>query len=182
MTNLHSSKPRREDQTEEYQAVYHEYLLKCFDKRPFMWATHVWNMFDFAADARDQGGEAGMNHKGLVTFDRKIKKDSFYLYKAWWSKEPFVHICGSRYVDRCESTTKVKVYSNQSRVTLLANGKKVAELSGDRIFEFEIPLSGEVKLEAVAGELKDTATVRYVSTPNKSYILAKGEGKGANWV
>ena len=182
MTNLHSSKPRREDQTEEYQAVYHEYLLKCFDKRPFMWATHVWNMFDFAADARDQGGEAGMNHKGLVTFDRKIKKDSFYLYKAWWSKEPFVHICGSRYVDRCESTTKVKVYSNQSRVTLLANGKKVAELSGDRIFEFEIPLSGEVKLEAVAGELKDTATIRYVSTPNKSYILAKGEGKGANWV
>ena len=182
MTNLHSSKPRREDQTEEYQAVYHEYLLKCFDKRPFMWATHVWNMFDFAADARDQGGEAGMNHKGLVTFDRKIKKDSFYLYKAWWSKEPFVHICGSRYVDRCEQTTKVKVYSNQSRVTLLANGKKVAELAGDRIFEFEIPLSGEVKLEAVAGDQKDTATIRYVSTPNKSYILAKGEGKGANWV
>ena len=182
MTNLHSSKPRREDQTEEYQAVYHEYLLKCFDKRPFMWATHVWNMFDFAADARDQGGEAGMNHKGLVTFDRKIKKDSFYLYKAWWSKEPFVHICGSRYVDRCESTTKVKVYSNQSRVALFANGKKVAELSGDKIFEFEIPLSGEVKLEAVSGELKDTATVRFVSTPNKSYILAKGEGKGANWV
>jgi beta-galactosidase len=182
MTNLHSSKPRREDQTEEYQAVYHEYLLKCFDKRPFMWATHVWNMFDFAADARDQGGEAGMNHKGLVTFDRKIKKDSFYLYKAWWSKDPFVHICGSRYVDRCESTTKVKVYSNQNRVTLFANGKKVAELSGDKIFEFEIPLSGEVKLEAVSGELKDTATIRYVSTPNKSYILAKGEGKGANWV
>jgi beta-galactosidase len=93
-----------------------------------------------------------------------------------------VHICGSRYVDRCEQTTKVKVYSNQSRVTLFANGKKVAELAGDRIFEFEIPLSGEVKLEAVAGDQKDTATVRYVSTPNPAYILAKGEGKGANWV
>ena len=182
MTNLHSSHPKREDQTEEYQAVYHEYLLKCFDKRPFMWATHVWNMFDFAADARDQGGEAGMNHKGLVTFDRKIRKDSFYLYKAWWSKEPMVHICSKRYVDRCETTTKVKVYSNQPRVALYVNGNKFAEIVGDKIFEFEVPLSGELHLEAVAGDLKDTSYVRYVSTPNPDYILKEGEGKGANWV
>ena len=182
MTNLHSSHPKREDQTEEYQAVYHEYLLKCFDKRPFMWATHVWNMFDFAADARDQGGEAGMNHKGLVTFDRKIKKDSFYLYKAWWSKEPFVHICSKRYVDRCETTTKVKVYSNQPRVALYVDGNKFAEIVGDKVFEFEVPLAGELHLEAVAGELKDTSYVRYVATPNPDYILKEGEGKGANWV
>ncbi len=181
MTNLHSSKPRREDQTEEYQAVYHEYLLKCFAKRPFLWATHVWNMFDFAADARDQGGEPGMNHKGLVTFDRKIKKDSFYLYKAWWSSDPFVHICGSRYVDRCEKVTKVKVYSNQKSVTLLANGKEIGTLEGDKIFQFKVPLTGEVKLEAISGNLRDTARIRYVSTPNKSYILGKNEGKGANW-
>ncbi|MCD8069200.1 MAG: glycoside hydrolase family 2 protein, partial [Lachnospiraceae bacterium] len=99
MPNLHSSHPRRGDHTEEYQARYHEYMLKFIDKRPWMWATHVWNMFDFAADARDQGGEPGMNHKGLVTFDRKTKKDSFYLYKAWWSEEPFVHLCSKRYVD-----------------------------------------------------------------------------------
>ena len=82
MPNLHSGKPRRGDHSEEYQTIYHEYMLKCFERNPYLWATHVWNMFDFAADARDQGGEAGMNHKGLVTFDRKIKKDSFYLYKA----------------------------------------------------------------------------------------------------
>ena len=182
MTNLHSSKPRREDQTEEYQCVYHEYLLKCFDKRPFMWATHVWNMFDFAADARDQGGEPGMNHKGLVTFDRQTKKDSFYLYKAWWSDEPFVHICSQRYVDRAETTTNVKVYSNQKKVTLYANGEKVAEQTGDKIFNFTVPLSGEVKLEAVAGELKDQSVVRHVDTPNPDYILKKGEGKGKNWV
>ena len=182
MTNLHSSKPRREDQTEEYQAVYHEYLLKCFDKRPFMWSTHVWNMFDFAADARDQGGEPGMNHKGLVTFDRKIRKDSFYLYKAWWSNEPFVHICGSRYVDRCERVTNVKVYSNQKSVTLYANGQEIGTLEGDKIFEFKVPLNGEVKLKAVSGEVKDTAVIRYVNSPNPSYILGKNEGKGANWV
>ena len=96
MPNLHSSKPHRGDHTEEYQAIYHEFMLKCFERHPYMWSSHVWNMFDFAADARDQGGEPGMNHKGLVTFDRKIKKDAFYAYKAYWSKEPFVHICGKR--------------------------------------------------------------------------------------
>ena len=182
MTNLHSSHPKREDQTEEYQAVYHEYLLKCFDKRPFMWATHVWNMFDFAADARDQGGEAGMNHKGLVTFDRKIRKDSFYLYKAWWSKEPMLHVCSKRYVNRCEDTTKVKVYSNQHKVALFVNGNKFAEVVGDKIFEFEVPLTGDLKIEAVAGDLRDESFIHKVSTPDQSYILAKGEGKGANWV
>jgi len=182
MTNLHSSKPKREDQTEEYQAVYHEYLLKCFEKRPFMWSTHVWNMFDFAADARDQGGEAGMNHKGLVTFDRKIKKDSFYLYKAYWTKTPFVHICSKRYVDRNETTTNVKVYSTCNKVTLYANGSKVAELIGDKVFNFQIPLNGEVQLKAVAGDCVDESVVRYVATPNPDYILKEGEGKGANWV
>ena len=182
MTNLHSSHPKREDQTEEYQCVYHEYLLKCFEKRPFMWATHVWNMFDFAADARDQGGEPGMNHKGLVTFDRKIRKDSFYLYKAYWTKQPFVHICSKRYVDRCEDTTMVKVYSNCGRVKLLANGKQVAELAGDKVFTFQVPLKGEVKLEAIAGSCHDEAVIRHVDTPNPDYVLKKGEGVGKNWV
>lgn len=123
MPNLHSGKPRRGDHSEEYQTVYHEYMLKCFERNPYLWATHVWNMFDFAADARDQGGEAGMNHKGLVTFDRKIKKDSFYLYKAYWSDEPFVHIAGRRRADREESVTTVKVYTNQPKAALYADGK-----------------------------------------------------------
>lgn len=181
MTNLHSSHPRRGDQTEEYQAIYHEYLLKCFEKRPFMWATHVWNMFDFAADARDQGGEPGMNHKGLVTFDRKIKKDSFYLYKAYWTKQPFVHICSQRYIDRNEKITKVKVYSNCDEVTLYANGKKVGVERGKKVFNFTVALTGEVKLEAVAGNCNDTSTIRYVDKPNPSYKLKKGDGKGENW-
>jgi len=181
MPNLHSSKPRRGDHTEEYQAVYHEYLAKFIEKRPFMWATHIWNMFDFAADARNQGGEPGMNHKGLVTFDRKIKKDSFYLYKAYWSKTPFVHICGSRYVDRAEAATKVKVYSNQPQVTLLANGKKIGTQTGEKVFTFTVPLQGEVKLEAVAGDCTDTASIRRVDKPNPAYKLRRGEGNGGNW-
>ena len=183
MPNLHSSKPRREDHTEEYQALYHEYMLGCFQRHPYLWATHVWNMFDFAADARDQGGEPGMNHKGLVTFDRKIKKDSFYLYKAHWSKEPFVHICSRRYVDRPESTTTVKLYSNQPRVALYANGTLVGESSGkDHIFTFQIPLEGEVKLDAVAGDCRDSCSIRRVAAPNPAYQLRKGMNKSQNWV
>ncbi|MBQ4600820.1 MAG: glycoside hydrolase family 2 protein [Oscillospiraceae bacterium] len=181
MPNLHSSHPRRGDQSEEYQCLYNEYMLKFFEKRPFMWATHLWNMFDFAADARNQGGEPGMNHKGLVTFDRKIKKDSFFIYKAYWTKEPFVHICGRRYINRAEQETTVKVYSNCSRVTLYANGKEVATQEGDKVFTFRLPLNGEVKLEAVAGEQRDEARIRYVSKPDPSYKLGKDGGNGGNW-
>ena len=183
MPNLHSSKPRREDHTEEYQAHYHEYMLRCFRRHPYLWATHVWNMFDFAADARDQGGEPGMNHKGLVTFDRKTRKDSFYLYKAHWSKEPFVHICSRRYVDRPESTTTVKIYSNQPKVALYANGALVGTSDGkDHIFTFRLPLSGEVRLEAVAGDCRDSCSIRRVSAPNPAYQLRKGMNKSQNWV
>lgn len=180
MPNLHSSKPRRGDQTEEYQAVYHEYMLQCFERHPFLWGTYVWNMFDFAADARDQGGEAGMNHKGLVTFDRKTKKDSFYIYKAWWSKEPFVHLCSSRYVDRAESVTEVKVYSNQPKVALYANGTLVGEQEGAYIFRFQVPLEGEVSLETVAGDCRDKALIRRTGQPNPAYKLQKTKSK--NWV
>ncbi len=182
MTNLHSSHPYRGDQTEEYQCVYHEYMLRFFEKRPFMWATHLWNMFDFAADARNQGGEPGMNHKGLVTFDREIKKDSFYLYKAYWSNEKFVHICGSRYVDRVESVTEVKVYSNCDEVTLYANGKKIATKKGDKVFKFRVMLDPETEIKAVAGDCEDTAFIRKVHKPNLSYKLKKDGGKGENWV
>ena len=182
MPNLHSSKPRRGDHTEEYQAIYHEFMLKCFQRHPYMWSTHVWNMFDFAADARDQGGEPGMNHKGLVTFDRKTKKDSFYLYKAYWSEEPFVHLCGSRYTDRTEQTTTVKVYSNQSEVSLYANGKLVETKKGDRVFTFKVPINGQMKLEACAGKCRDSILIRRVEQPNEAYKLKKGKSSSANWV
>lgn len=182
MPGLHSSKPRRGDHTEEYQCIYHEYMLRCFDRHPYLWATHVWNMFDFAADARDQGGEPGMNHKGLVTFDRKTKKDAFYLYKAWWSKEPFVHLCSKRYTDRSEAVTAVKVYSNQPRVALYSNGQLVEEQSGDRVFTFRVRLCDKVKLEARAGNLSDVATLRWADIPKTDYQLRKTKSKSANWV
>ena len=182
MPNLHSTHPHRGDHTEEYQAKYHEYMLRCFKRHPWMWATHVWNMFDFAADARDQGGEPGMNHKGLVTFDRKTKKDSCYLYKAWWSDEAFVHICSKRFVERTGSTATVKVYSNQSTVALYVNGNKVGEQTGEHVFTFKVPLNGELHIQAVAGDRTDESVIRHVDTPNPEYKLHKTKSKSANWV
>ena len=183
MTTLHSAKPRRGDQTEEYQALYHEYLLECFAKRPFMWATHVWNMFDFAADARDQGGEPGMNHKGLVTFDRAIKKDSFYLYKAWWNEtDPFVHICSKRFADRAEDKIEIKVYSNQKSVTLYCDGKEIGTKKGSHVFTFTAPISGEHEFRAVSGECADTAVFCKVDQPNPDYKLKGKSSNSANWV
>ena len=182
MPNLHSTHPHRGDHTEEYQAKYHEYMLRCFKRHPWMWATHVWNMFDFAADARDQGGEPGMNHKGLVTFDRKTKKDSFYLYKAWWSDEAFVHICSKRFVERTGSTATVKVYSNQSTVALYVNGNKVGEQTGEHVFTFKVPLNVELHIQAVAGDRTDESVIRHVDTPNPEYKLHKTKSKSANWV
>ena len=181
MPNLHSSHPHRGDHTEEYQAIYHEYMLKCFERHPWMWATHVWNMFDFAADARNQGGEPGMNHKGLITFDRKTKKDSFYLYKAYWSKDPFVHICSKRYVDRTEDNITVKVYSNQNEVSLFVNGDKIETKHGEHIFVFSVPMGAEVQVKATAGETSDDAVFRKVSKPNPNYVLKDSGDKGANW-
>ena len=103
---------RDSDYTEEYQAYYHHEMLKTFATRPYLWSTHVWNMFDFAADARDEGGCQGRNNKGLVTYDRQTKKDSFFIYKAYWTCEPMVHVCGARFADRAPGQRDVTVYTN----------------------------------------------------------------------
>ena len=179
--NWHTSDPQQGDYTEEYQAYYHEELIKQLYTRKYMWATHVWNMFDFGADSRNEGGENGQNHKGLITFDRKYKKDSFYAYKAWLSDEPFVHICGKRYVDRVEETTKVTVYSNQPEVELFANGVSLGkQTSPEHFFYFEVPNTGETNLVAIAGECRDESFLRKVEVFNEEYRL-KEKGAILNW-
>ncbi|MEE1071527.1 MAG: glycoside hydrolase family 2 TIM barrel-domain containing protein, partial [Cellulosilyticum sp.] len=180
--NWHTSNPEQGDYTEEYQAYYHEELIKQFFTRKYLWATHVWNMFDFGADARNEGGENGQNHKGLMTFDRKYKKDAFYAYKAWLSDEPFVHICGKRYVDRVEDVTKVTVYSNLPEVELFANGVSLGKQTApENFFYFEVPNAGETTLVAIAGECKDESFLRKVDTFNEDYRL-KEKGAILNWI
>ena len=179
--NWHTSDPMQGDYTEEYQAYYHEELIKQLFTRKYLWATHVWNMFDFGADARNEGGENGQNHKGLVTIDRKYKKDAFYAYKAWLSDEPFVHLCGKRYVDRVEDVTKITVYSNQHEVELFANGISLGKKeSAEHFFCFDVPNKDTTNLVAVAGDCKDKSVIRKVDTFNEDYRL-KEKGAILNW-
>ena len=181
MPNLHSLHPRRGDNTEEYQIKYHEYMLKFYEKATYLWATHVWNMFDFAADARNQGGEPGMNHKGLITYDRKTKKDSFYLYKAYWTNEPMVHITGKRFENRTGSKLYVKVYSNQEEVSLYNNGTLIETKKGNKVFNFKLNMEDVNNLEAVSGNVKDSCTIKHVDKPDPSYKLHKVDDKTKNW-
>ena len=179
--NWHTSDPKQGDYTEEYQAYYHEELIKQLFTRKYMWATHVWNMFDFGADARAEGGENGQNHKGLVTIDRKYKKDAFYAYKAWLSDDPFVHLCGKRYIDRVEDVTKVTVYSNQPEVELFVNGESLGKKTApDHFFYFDVPNVGESTIVAKAGDLTDEGTIRKVAERNMDYVLVE-KGAVLNW-
>lgn len=171
--NWHTSEPKQGDYSEEYQAYYHEEVIKQIIDRPWIWATHVWNMFDFAADSRAEGGENGMNHKGLVTFDRKYKKDSFYAYKAWLSDEPFVHICGKRYINRTEDKTVVTIYTNQPEVELFANGKSIGKQQKGKypFYKFTVSNNGETKLCAKAGECSDESHIIKVEKADEAYIM-----------
>lgn len=177
---IQSPNPVKGDYSEQYQALYHEHMLEMFSTRPYLWSTFVWNMFDFAADAREEAGDNGVNHKGLISFDRKVKKDAFYIYKAWWSKEPFVHVCGSRYVDRVEDETEIKVYTNQPKVALYVNGSLVEEQEGNHVFTFKISNVGEQAVEAKAGDLSDRISIRKVDTPNPAYAF-KEQTSVKNW-
>ncbi|MBS4208202.1 glycoside hydrolase family 2 TIM barrel-domain containing protein [Bacillus sp. FJAT-50079] len=186
----HSNDPKVKDYTEEYHALYHEKVWKIFSERPYLWSTYVWNMFDFGANIRDEGGVKGRNNKGLITYDRKIKKDAFYMYKANWSDEKFVHIASKRFIDRADEEISIKVYSNCTEVTLFVNGTEVAsKTSNDRIFIFD-----NIKLQNGINEMKvtsnqagatieDVARFNKVAEPNPSYKAPEEDTGGvvANW-
>ena len=187
--SFHAEHPVQGDYSEEYQCVYHEHIAKMIEERPYLWATYVWNLFDFAADGRDEGGKHGQNQKGLVEFDHKTRKDAFYLYKALWSSEPFVHICGRRFVNRTGDKTLVRVYSNLSGVTLYDGDVVLArqnntDCSQKGVYLFEVPLTGEMHLRAEAGEgaqaVSDEILIRHVEQADASYQFGK-IGEVVNW-
>ena len=179
----HSAEPENHDYTEEYASFYHHELLKTFATRPYMWSTYVWNMFDFAADARDEGGVKGHNSKGLVTYDRQIKKDAFYIYKAYWTAEPMVYVAGRRFVDRAPEERDIIVYTNCDEVTLVVNGVEVATKSAvDHAVVFEaVALNdGTNTIIAKAGDVEDIITLNGVAEHNYAYDLPEGN-EGTNW-
>ena len=181
----HNDEPKAGDYSEEYQAIYHEHMAQIIEERPWLWATHIWNMFDFGCDARNEGGVAGRNNKGLVTLDRKVKKDSYYLYQAYWTKKPMVHICGKRYGKRASDTMNVKVYSNASRVQLYVDGRLFAEQDGYRKFIFEnVPLQdGFTSITAKANGCSDSCAFEKVDAYFEGYHFVQDESEVGvtNW-
>lgn len=171
------------DYSESYQARFHEHYARAISERDWLWGSYVWNMFDFGAANRNEGGVKGRNNKGLVTIDRKIRKDSFYVYKAFWSDEPFVHIGGERYIDRVVGQTTIPVYSNQPEVTLTVNGESVTKPC-DRIVYFEeVPVTeGEIAVTATAGDCTHSIRIRGVETENPAYRMPENSGSFVkNW-
>ncbi len=172
IVTFHSAHPENHDYTEEYQALYHEHMARVFAERPFVWGTFLWNMFDFGAANRDEGGVKGRNNKGLVTLDRKIKKDAFYIYKAWWNPDPMVHICGKRYQKRAGETTEIRVYSNLPSVSLYLNGELCDVKSADKVFVFTVALKdGKNTLVAKAGSVSDATVLEKVEKEPDIYTL-----------
>ena len=180
----HTAEPDNHDYTEEYANHYHQEMLKTFAARPFLWSTHQWNCFDFAADARNEGGVQGMNNKGLITYDRKTKKDAFYVYKAWWNPDPMVYVSGCRFVNRGPGAERdIIVYTNCDEVTLVVNGAEVATKKAvDHMIVFEgAVVDGENVISACAGEVKSNEIkLNGVAEHDYSYDLPEGN-QGANW-
>ncbi len=183
---LHAEEPKVKDYSEEYQALWHENVYPQIEARPWLWGSFVWNMFDFSSGRRNEGGQRFINAKGLVSHDRKTRKDAFYYYKARWSDEPFVHLCASRFQNRAQEKISVKCYTNQPSVKLRVNGKLFGEAqtkNGAVLFE-DVPLvMGENIAEAVAGAYTDSASWRRVLSPDESYRLPDQEAGGPvrNW-
>ena len=180
----HSAEPENHDYTEEYANHYHQEMLKTFAERPFLWATHQWNCFDFAADARNEGGVQGRNNKGLVTYDRKTKKDAYFIYKAWWNPDPMVFVSGGRFVNRAPGERNVIVYTNCDEVTLVVNGVDVATKKADNhmvTFEDVSLNDGQNTVTAYSGDVKaNTITLCGVADHDYSYDLPDGN-QGVNW-
>lgn len=181
----HGPNPAVKDYSEEYHTIYHEHLAKVIDERPWLWSSHVWNMFDFGCAARNEGGVAGRNNKGLITIDRKIKKDAYYVYQAYWSKKPMVHICGRRYSQRKAGNTKIRIYSNQPKVALYLDGRLLEEKTADKVFLFEAAMDvGFHTVVAAAGAVKNSITLEAVTEEPSVYVFPevneRAEGV-ANW-
>ena len=171
----HSATPMNHDYTEEYANYYHHEMLKTFATRPYLWSTHVWNMFNFAADARNEGGVIGRNNKGLVTYDRKLKKDAFYIYKAYWTTEPMVYVAGRRFADRAPEERNITVYTNCENVTLVVNGAEVETKAAQDhcvVFENVALKDGEntITAKGCCG-CEDTITLNGVAEHNPEYTL-----------
>lgn len=183
---FHSTEPKANDYSEEYQLLFSENAINAVEERSFMAGGYVWNMFDFGSAGRAEGGEKGKNQKGLVTIDRKIKKDAYYLYKAHWSKEKFIYIAGRRYVNRPGDMTNITVISNVKELSLKVNGTDIDKRPVEgamTVFKDVAIKPGENEIVVYSKELSDQITVNSVKEPDPSYICEKktDSDNAINW-
>ncbi len=147
---------------ENWQTEYHIRNWEIISLRPFVWGSFVWNMFDFGAAHRTEGDRPGINDKGLVTHDRKVRKDAFYFYKANWNPEPMVYIEGHRNAERHRPVTDIRVFSNCKEVVLKVNGKEVGKMKPDRL---KICVFKDVSLQ------KGKNTIEVLAEANRKAIV-----------
>lgn len=172
---LHTYEPKTKDYTEEYQMLYHENALETFNSRPFVLGGTVWNMFDFGSANRNEGGNRGKNQKGLVTIDRKTKKDAFYLYKAYWSKRPFIKIAGSMFVKRHQRDNEISILTNVDTFDIIIDdgeAKRIKTTGPRTVVPVELAKS-ETVIRVIASdnsEIVDQTTFELVNEPEESYI------------
>lgn len=187
---FHSYEPKVKDYTEEYQLLFSDNAIRAFEERDFMVGSYVWNFADFGSAAREEGGRMGQNQKGLVTIDRELKKDAFYLYKAYWSKEKFVYLASRRFVNRHLEENDIIILSNLESLTLYVNGVQAAKA------EQVLPLTrfqgirldfGENEVAAEGTDkdgniYRDSIVLVRVEEPDSSYILPQQSGGNVkNW-
>lgn len=182
----HSEEPRVKDYTEEYHTLYHETVYGILGPRRHLWGTFVWSLFDFASAFRDEGGVRGVNNKGLVTRDRKIRKDAFFFYKATWSDTPVLHITSRRFVRRSAAELVLKVYSNRGVPEVFVGDRRVPVLRSDGVVHWfeKIPLNwGENTLVARCAGLEDRVVFCRVADPDPAYVVPhRSEGLAADWI
>lgn len=188
---FHSLTPKVSDYSEEYQLAFAENAIQAVEARTFMAGSFVWAMFDFGSAGRDEGGTKGKNQKGLVTIDRKLKKDAFYLYKAHWSKTPFVYIAGRRFINRAQEAADITILSNVTRLQLFANGSLISEtteIAPMTVIPSVPLLSGENTIRVLGWDKNgcchsDEILICRVQEDDPSYILPKktSEKTAVNW-
>jgi beta-galactosidase/beta-glucuronidase len=156
---------------EQYQTRYHEQNWLALEDKPYLWGTFVWVGFDLASARRHEGDRRGINDKGLVTYDRRVRKDAWYWYQAWWSDEPMIHITSRRFTQRSDPAVTVKAYTNAAGATLFVNGQEVGrQVAKDRTVSWPVTLregANEIEVRAVEGgrALSDKVTWAHRNAP-----------------
>lgn len=154
---------------ENWQTYYHIENWKAISSRPYIWGSFVWNMFDFGAAHRTEGDRPGINDKGLVTFDRKIRKDAYYFYKANWNKEePMIYLCGKRNTLRTKRLQTIQAFANLSEAELFVNGKSLGKAVADKystlLWENVVLSPGKNEIRVVSTNKKKPLMDSFVCT------------------